>query len=298
MIFRRLGERLTERISDLLHGRARITPEALEEIEEAMIAADFGVPLTKRLIKELRERVAAFEGDVEWLKRRLSDLVLEVLRRAEVQRLPSETPPGEPRVLFLVGVNGSGKTTTAAKLAWRNIQEGKRVLLAAADTFRAAAIDQLVIWGERVGAQVICHAPGGDPAAVVFDAASAARARKADLLIVDTAGRLHTRRNLMEELAKVRRAAGKVIPQAPHESLLVIDGSSGSNATAQAKEFLHAAGVDGIVVTKLDGTAKGGTVVAIADLLALPVRFVGVGEGIGDLLPFDAEVFARGLFGL
>jgi fused signal recognition particle receptor len=242
----------------------------------------------------LREKVDRKQiGDVEELKRVLKEELRGILTAAEK---PVNSVDGEPEVILVVGVNGTGKTTTIGKLAHNLRAQGKSVLLCAADTFRAAAIEQLEIWGERTGTEVIKTKPGGDPSAVLFDALQAARARKVDYVIVDTAGRLHTKANLMSELDKMRRTAQRIIAGAPHETLLVMDATTGQNGLQQAKLFTASAGVTGIVLTKLDGTAKGGIVVAISREMGLPVRYVGVGEKQGDLLPFRAEDFVESLF--
>lgn len=283
-----------EKVGDALRRTGPVEPVHIDRLEEALIAADTGVELSIRLAEELRNRVrkGTLEDAAE-LRPAVREQLLELLRAAEAASLPRGGGP--PRVTLLVGVNGTGKTTTAAKLAKRLKESGRTVLLAAADTFRAAAVEQLKVWGERVGAPVVHQAEGADPAAVVFDALAAARARGIDEVLVDTAGRLHTHANLMKELEKVRKVAGREVPGAPHEVLLVLDATTGSNGIEQAERFGATAGVDGVVLTKLDGTAKGGVVLAIADRLKLPVRWVGVGEGIDDLLPFDAEGFVAAL---
>jgi len=280
------------RIASLL-GATEVTPQVWEELEELLIQADVGVETTLALMERLRRRArdeAILRAD------RLRDALNEELRAL----LP--TPPplnlgGRPLdVILIVGVNGSGKTTSIAKLGYRYRQEGRKVLLAAADTFRAAAIDQLRIWGERAGCPVISGPEGGDPGAVVYDALQAARSRGMDMVIVDTAGRLHTRYNLMEELKKVRRVAARAVEGAPHETLLVLDATTGQNALSQARHFLEAVEVTGVILAKLDSTARGGMVFAIARELGLPVRFVGVGEGLDDLAPFDPDAFIQGLW--
>lgn len=280
------------RIAQLL-GATEITPALWEELEAALIQADVGVRVAQELLDRLRERVRR-EGVT-----RAEDL--RALLKAELRALLKDPPPlnlgRDPlEVVLVVGVNGSGKTTTVAKLAHRFRQQGRRVLLAAADTFRAAAGEQLEIWAERAGVPCIGGQPGADPGAVLFDALQAARARGYDLVLADTAGRLHTKYNLMQELQKVRRVAAKAVPGAPHEVWLVLDATTGQNALPQAREFHQAVGVTGLILTKLDGTAKGGAVFAIARELGLPVRFVGVGEGLEDLLPFDADAFVEELF--
>jgi len=281
------------RIASLL-GATEVTPQVWEELEELLIQADVGVETTLALMERLRRRArdeAILRAD------RLRDALNEELRAL----LP--TPPplnlgGRPLdVILIVGVNGSGKTTSIAKLGYRYRQEGRKVLLAAADTFRAAAMDQLRIWGERAGCPVISGPEGGDPGAVVYDALQAARSRGMDMVIVDTAGRLHTRYNLMEELKKVRRVAARAVEGAPHETLLVLDATTGQNALSQARHFLEAVEVTGVILAKLDSTARGGMVFAIARELGLPVRFVGVGEGLDDLASFDPDAFIQGLWG-
>ena len=260
--------------------------EILAQLEESLILADIGVTTSAKIVDKLR---AVFAGrDPERLKQLLRDNIYEILK--EVER-PLE-PAGKPFVMMVLGVNGVGKTTTIGKLASRYSSEGKSVILAAGDTFRAAAIEQLELWGERSG---IRQAQNGDPGAVVFDALKAATARKADVLIIDTAGRLHTKTNLMEELKKIRRIVSREMNGAPHESLLVLDASLGQNALNQARLFKDAVDVTGIALTKLDGTAKGGIIVAIAKELKIPIRYVGVGEGIDDLKPFDAREFCDAL---
>ncbi len=280
-------------ISGLLAG-GEITEQTWEDLEALLVQADVGVTTTMALVDRLREQVARGKAR--------NAQALEDLIKAELLTLLGNPAPmtlGDPRLLtvvLVVGVNGSGKTTTIAKLAKYYQDRDRKVMLAAADTFRAAAIDQLKIWGERVDVPVIAHQPGADPGAVVYDAIRASQSRKADLLIVDTAGRLHTKYNLMEELRKVRGVANKRVHQAPHETLLVLDATTGQNALSQARHFKEAVEVTGVVVAKLDGTAKGGVVFAIAQELALPVRFIGTGETADDLAEFDAEAFVEGLF--
>ena len=280
-------------ISGLL-GAGEITEDTWEELEALLVQADVGVNTTITLVDHLRDQVA--KGKAR------NTQALEELLKAELLALLGDSPPmtiDEPRLLTLllvVGVNGSGKTTTIAKLAKYYRDRGRKVTLAAADTFRAAAIDQLKIWGERAGVPVIAHQPGADPGAVVYDSIRASQSRNADLLIVDTAGRLHTKYNLMEELRKVRGVANKRVHQAPHETLLVLDATTGQNALSQARHFKDAVEVTGVIVAKLDGTAKGGVVFAVAHDLGLPVRFIGTGETLDDLAEFDAEAFVEGLF--
>jgi len=275
-----------------LFDRKKLGDEVWEELEELLIAADVGVATTAKLIERVRERAAAEKLDGAQVAAALKD---------EMTRLLTTTPPEKtvnpapPRVVLLVGVNGSGKTTSIAKLAYRYKQEGKKVLLAAADTFRAAAIDQLKIQGERIGVDVVAHQPGADPGAVVYDALQAAQSRGADVLIIDTAGRLHTKYNLMEELKKVRRVAAKLDATAPHEVILVLDATTGQNGLTQARHFTEAVGVTGILLAKLDGTAKGGIVLAIGDELGIPIELVGIGEGLEDMVTFDAGAFVAAL---
>ncbi|MFB3776409.1 MAG: signal recognition particle-docking protein FtsY [Bryobacteraceae bacterium] len=280
---------LVSRLEDVLAGGKQIDAELLEELEATLIGADLGVRTTAEILELAREKADRKAiGDARELKKLIQDHLLEVLKGAEKPIAPVSEPPA---VVLVVGVNGSGKTTTIGKLAHRYKSEGASVLLAAADTFRAAAIEQLEIWGKRTGTEVIRQKPGADPSAVVFDAVQAARARKVDCVIVDTAGRLHTKSNLMAELEKMRRTAARLVPSAPHEVLLVMDATTGQNGLEQARRFTETSGVTGIVLTKLDGTAKGGIVVAISRELGLPIRFVGVGEQADDLLPFDAQNF-------
>jgi fused signal recognition particle receptor len=274
-----------------LFDRKKIDEEVWEELEELLISADVGVGTTEKIIGTLRERAAEEKLD--------GSQVGEALRQqmAAILTIPPRARPNaaSPRVYLVVGVNGSGKTTSIAKLAYRFKKEGKSVLLAAADTFRAAAIDQLKKQGERVGVDVIAHQPGADPGAVAYDAVQAAMSRRVDALIIDTAGRLHTKFNLMEELKKVHRVAARLDASAPHEVILVLDATTGQNGLTQARYFTEAVGVTGIFLAKLDGTAKGGVVLAICDELGVPIEMIGTGEGLEDLLPFDAAAFVEGL---
>ncbi len=291
----RTRENLSERIDEVVSLNAEIDRNTLDDLEATLIGADLGTKTTEQLLTALREKADRKQiADVAELKRLLKEEVRNVLLRANVQ--PVETVDGEPEVIMVVGVNGTGKTTTIGKLANVFRADGKSVVLCAADTFRAAAIEQLEVWGDRTGTEVIKTKPGGDPAAVLFDALQAAKARNLDYVIVDTAGRLHTKSSLMTELEKMRRTAQRIITGAPHETLLVVDATTGQNGLQQAKLFTESSGVTGIVLTKLDGTAKGGIVVAISNELGLPVRYVGVGEKAGDLLRFDAEAFVDSLF--
>jgi len=284
-----------ERVGDALKRTGPVEPAHLDRLEEALISADAGVGLSVRLVDDLRNRVR--KGQIttaEELRPAIRELLLEVLDQANAAAKPSITP-GRPKVTLVVGVNGTGKTTTVAKLAKRRQEAGGSVILAAADTFRAAAVEQLEVWAQRVAAPVVHQQEGADPAAVVFDAIATATSRGLDEVLVDTAGRLHTRTNLMKELEKVRNIAAREVPGAPHEVLLVLDATTGSNGIEQAQRFGATAGVTGVVLTKLDGTAKGGVILAIADSLQLPVRWIGVGEGVDDLLPFDAGDFVDSL---
>jgi fused signal recognition particle receptor len=285
---------LATRVEDLLTGERQIDPEVLARLENALLAADLGVRTTREVLDRVREKVDRQAlANAAQLKAELKSQLIEILRTGTAA---DGQPTEPPQVIFIVGVNGTGKTTTIGKLAHRLKHEGRSVVLAAADTFRAAAIEQLEVWARRADVELIKQKPGADPAAVVWDALSAARARGADAVIVDTAGRLHTKSNLMAELEKMKRTAGKLVPGAPHEVLLVMDATTGQNGLAQAREFTGSVGVTGIVLTKLDGTAKGGIVVAIARELGLPIRFVGTGEQRDDLVPFDAETFVNSLF--
>jgi fused signal recognition particle receptor len=294
----RTAQQIAESFDDLVRGsdapeqRSRtIDPDTLESLEEVLLMADVGVAASRKIV----DAVAARQRRGESLRQLVRDEILEVLRSAD--RGPNPAPqPGTPRVVLIVGVNGTGKTTTIGKLANQLKREGRAPLICAADTFRAAAVDQLQIWADRAGVDMVRAREGSDPAAVVFDAMTAGKSRGRDVILVDTAGRLHTRANLMQELEKIRRVASREIAGAPHETLLVLDATVGQNGLAQAREFMGVAGVTGIVLTKLDGTAKGGMAVAIANDLGLPIRYIGVGEGIDDLLPFNAEEYADALF--
>ena len=285
---------LVSALEDAIQGKRVIDPALLDELESTLIGADIGIRTTEEILDRIRERVERHQlNDASELRGLIREHLLEILQASE--RAPARVAE-PPAVVLAVGVNGSGKTTTIGKLAQRFRNENRTVLLCAADTFRAAAIEQLEIWGQRTGNEVIRQKPGSDPSAVLFDAVHAARARKVDYVIVDTAGRLQTKENLMAELHKMSRTAAKVIPGAPHEVLLVLDATTGQNGLEQARKFTESSGVTGIVLTKLDGTAKGGIVVAIARELNLPIRYVGVGEKVDDLLPFDAEKFIESLF--
>jgi fused signal recognition particle receptor len=291
----RTRENLAERIEDAVSFNKEIDRNTLDDLEATLIGADLGTTTTHEVLEKLREKADRKQiKDVDELKRLLKEELLAILTAANSQ--PVQKVDGTPEVILVVGVNGTGKTTTIGKLAQVFRSQGKNVLMCAADTFRAAAIEQLEIWAQRTGTEVIKTKAGGDPAAVLFDALQAANARKTDYVVVDTAGRLHTKTNLMAELEKMRRTAQRIVPGAPHETLLVMDATTGQNGLQQARLFTEAAGVTGIVLTKLDGTAKGGVVVAISRELGVPVRYVGVGEKAGDLLPFDPKEFVDSLF--
>ena len=288
-------ENLTNKIEKIIIGYADIDDDLLDELEETLIMADVGVQTTDKLMTAVRKGNKKKEINTpEDLKPFLQKQIVEILTAGEDTTRIAEQGP---TVLLVIGVNGAGKTTTIGKLAAYYKGQGKSVLLAAADTFRAAAIDQLEVWGQRTGVPVIKHEEGSDPAAVAFDAVKAAVARKVDMLIIDTAGRLQTKSNLMQELEKINRVIGREIPGAPHETLLVLDATTGQNAISQAELFTKAAPITGVVLTKLDGTAKGGVVIGIKSQLSMPVKWIGVGEGVEDLRPFNAEDFAKALFG-
>jgi len=291
----RTRENLSERIEEVVSFGKEIDRNTLDDLEATLLGADLGTTTTHEVLEKLREKADRKQiGNVDELKRLLKEEILAILNTADSQ--PVARVDGTPEVILVVGVNGTGKTTTIGKLAQVLRSEGKTVLLCAADTFRAAAIEQLEVWGQRTGTEVIRTKAGGDPSAVLYDALQAASARHTDYVIVDTAGRLHTKTNLMAELEKMRRTAQRIIPGAPHETLLVMDATTGQNGLQQARMFTESAGVTGIVLTKLDGTAKGGVVVAISRELGVPVRYVGVGEKAADLLPFDPRDFVDSLF--
>ena len=291
----RTRENLSERIEEVVAFTKEIDRSTLDDLEATLIGADLGATTTHEVLQKLREKADRKQiKNVDELKRLLKEELLAILEQGN--STPVQKVDGAPEVLLLVGVNGTGKTTTIGKLAQVFRSQGKNVLLCAADTFRAAAIDQLEVWGQRTGTEVIKTKAGGDPSAVLYDALQSATARNSDYVIVDTAGRLHTKTNLMSELEKMRRTAQRIVPGAPHETLLVMDATTGQNGLQQARLFTQSAGVTGIVLTKLDGTAKGGVVVAITRELGVPVRYVGVGEKAGDLLPFDPREFVDSLF--
>jgi fused signal recognition particle receptor len=275
-----------------LFDRVSIGKEVWEELEEVMISADVGVSTTEKLIEAVKQRAKEEKVDGSKVRDILREEMVKILT---VPPRPIILTPGEPEVILVVGVNGSGKTTSIAKLSYKLKKDGKNVLLAAADTFRAAAIDQLKKQGERVGVDVIAHQPGADPGAVAYDAFQAAKSRHVDILIIDTAGRLHTKFNLMEELKKVKRVVTKLDPAAPHEVILVLDATTGQNGLTQAQHFTEAVGVTGIYIAKLDGTAKGGIVLAICDEMKVPIKMIGVGEGLEDMVEFNAKEFAEAL---
>ena len=291
----RTRDSLGERIESVIALTREVDESALEDLEMSLIASDLGVTTTAEIIDALRERAKRQQiRDGAELKDLLKEQIKAIL---DEQQRPPHVVAAPPEVIMMVGVNGTGKTTTTGKLAAYFRAQGKSVLMCAADTFRAAAIEQLEVWGQRSGVEIIKTRQGGDPSAALFDALHAAKARSNDVLIVDTAGRLHTKNSLMAELDKMRRTTQRIIPDAPHEVLLVMDATTGQNGLQQARLFTESAGVTGIVLTKLDGTAKGGIAVAIARELNLPVRFVGVGEKIEDLLPFDSAAFVDSLLG-
>lgn len=284
---------LVGRIDTLFRGR-QVDEDLLEELEEILITADLGMKTTQDLMQALHKSRARGEAKTPEDLRKV--LMEEIRLRLTLEVPPLDLRQAKPMVLMVVGVNGVGKTTTIGKLAHQFSSQGLKVLLGAGDTFRAAAADQLEVWGGRAGVEVVRHAEGADPAAVAYDAAKAAVARKADVLILDTAGRLHTKVNLMEEMKKIRRVLAREIPGAPHETLLVLDATTGQNALVQARMFKETVEISGLALTKLDGTARGGIVVAIASELGVPVRYVGIGEGMEDLRPFEPELFVRALF--
>jgi fused signal recognition particle receptor len=291
--WRRMSGRMGSGIRGAFRIRRSLDDEFYDDVLEALITADCGVATSERLVEQLRERVRAQHirdgaAALDALKAEILELLRQRDRKLRIQDIPS--------VVLMVGVNGSGKTTTTGKLAYRLRQEGRIPLVAAADTYRAAAIDQMRIWGDRAGVDVVAHQPGGDPGAVVYDAIQAARARRVDCVLVDTAGRLHTKTNLMAELQKVRRVAERLIPEAPQETLLVLDATTGMNALSQGRAFHDAVALTGLVLTKLDCSARGGTVIALEEELGVPVKLVGLGEGIDDLNVFDDEAYVDALF--
>ena len=291
---------INTRLDTIFEGRKQIDEQLLDELEELLISTDIGVKTTMQVIEAVRQGISRNEiGDITALKTAMKNELLDILQHSKDHGVAAETEVDDnikPYVLMVVGVNGVGKTTTIGKLSQRIKNEGNEVLICAADTFRAAASDQLEIWAERAGVPIIQQKQGTDPAAVLFDALQAAKARGADVLIVDTAGRLHNKSNLMAELEKMKRIASREVQDAPHETLLVIDAVTGQNGLEQARQFMKVADVTGIVLTKLDGTAKGGIAVAISKELGLPIRYVGIGEQVDDLMVFDPDSYVNGLF--
>jgi fused signal recognition particle receptor len=285
---------LVGKVDQLIAGKNKIDDSLLAELEEILITSDIGVKTTQELVEHVTAKVRRKELETaDLLKKSLQEEMFSILRQ---QEKPLDVSAARPFTIIVIGVNGTGKTTTIGKMARKYKALGKSVLLVAADTFRAAAIEQLEIWGQRVGCEVIKQKSGADPSAVVFDALKAAKSRGTDVLIVDTAGRLHTKINLMEELKKINRIMGRELPGAPHEMLLVLDATTGQNAIAQARMFNEAVGVTGIVLTKLDGTAKGGIIIGISDELKIPLRYIGIGEKLDDLREFNARDFVEALF--
>lgn len=285
--------KLSQRISDAVMMHPTIDEEFMEEIEEILITSDIGMETTMKIVDKLREEVKINNiSKPTACKMRLAKIIASLMDKKDAQKLCSDTP----LVILMIGINGGGKTTSIGKLANRLRKEGKTVMLAAADTFRAAAAEQLCIWGDRVGVNVVKHQEGADPSAVIFDAIQSAKAKKIDVLICDTAGRLQNKKNLMDELNKMNKVISREWPEAARENILVIDATTGKNAVSQVKEFGEVADITGIVLTKLDGTAKGGIVITIADEYDMPVKFIGVGEGIEDLKEFDPREFAEGIF--
>ena len=285
--------RMSQRISDALLGRTSIDEDFLEELEEILITSDIGMDTTERIVDMLREEVRDNNlTKPEVIKIRLEKIIASLINKNEDHALKKEYP----LVILMIGINGGGKTTSIGKIAHKLKEDGKTVMLAAADTFRAAAAEQLDIWGKRVGVNVIKHKEGADPSAVIYDAIQSAKAKNIDVLICDTAGRLQNKKNLMDELNKMNKIIGREYPEAARENLLVLDATTGKNAISQVKEFGEAADITGIILTKLDGTAKGGIVVTVTDEFDMPVKFIGVGEGIDDLKEFDPMEFAKGIF--
>lgn len=284
-------------MDELLLGKKEISPELLEEIEEILVMADMGISTVQTIIKKVQQEIdRGHLSDSEALRQCLKEEIKKIFYQAKDEAQDQDKFTQKPHIIMVVGVNGVGKTTSIAKLAWHYKNQGKKVLLIAADTFRAAAIEQLEMWGERIGVPVFAQKSGSDPSAVAFDGIEFAKSKDIDVVIVDTAGRLHTQVNLMKELQKIKRVIGKKIDGAPHEVLLVLDATTGQNGLSQAKTFCEAIKVTGIILTKLDGTAKGGIVASIAHELKIPIKFIGIGEKMEDLRPFDPEVFVDALF--
>lgn len=285
--------KMSQRIGDALAGKATIDDDFMDELEEILITSDIGMETTMKIVDMLRTEVKTNNlTKPSVIKIRLAKIISSVINKKEEQKLCQDTP----LVILMIGINGGGKTTSIGKLAYKLRQEGKTVMLAAADTFRAAAAEQLCIWGDRVGVNVVKHKEGADPSAVIYDAIQSAKAKHIDVLICDTAGRLQNKKNLMDELNKMNKVIGREYPEAARENLLVLDATTGKNAVSQVQEFGDVADITGIILTKLDGTAKGGIVVTIADEFDMPVKFIGVGEGIDDLKEFDPVEFAEGIF--
>lgn len=286
-------DNLTDKINEALNLAVTIDDDMYEELEEALIMSDIGMDTTIEIIDRLKAKIRKEKiNDVEMVKPALKEVIAEMMLEGDSEE---EEEDNEKKVMLIIGVNGVGKTTSIGKIAARKKNNGKKVLLAAADTFRAAAIDQLDIWSQRANVDIVKHQEGSDPAAVVFDAVQAAKARDVDLLICDTAGRLHNKKNLMDELAKINRIIDRELGDRKKETLLVLDGTTGQNAVIQAKQFMEACPIDGIILTKLDGTAKGGVVISIKNTLNIPVKYIGVGEGVEDLQKFNAKEFAEAL---
>lgn len=285
---------LTDKINEALNLAVSIDDDLYEELEEILIMADIGMDTTMEIIEKLKDKIRKEKiNDVELVRPALKSVIAEMMKAGSENENDTNA---EKEVILVIGVNGVGKTTSIGKLAAMNKAEGKKVLLAAADTFRAGAIDQLVVWSERAKVDIVKHGEGSDPAAVVFDAINASKSRGVDLLICDTAGRLHNKKNLMDELGKINRIIDRELSNAHKETLLVLDGTTGQNAVIQAKQFMEVCPIDGIILTKLDGTAKGGAVISIKNTLNIPVKYIGVGEGIDDLQAFDPESFVEALF--
>ncbi|WP_426349312.1 signal recognition particle-docking protein FtsY [Alloiococcus sp. CFN-8] len=283
---------LTDKVNELFKLAITIDEDLYEELEEILITSDIGMETTENIIEKLKDKIRQEKiSDPEALMPCLKEVIREMMDENALEEEDSF-----PKVSLIIGVNGVGKTTSIGKIAFRYKNEGKKVILAAGDTFRAAAIDQLEIWGDRAGVQLVKHQEGSDPAAVVYDAIQAAKARKADILICDTAGRLHNKKNLMNELSKINKIIDREFSEAKKETLLVLDGTTGQNAIIQAKQFMDVCPIDGIILTKLDGTAKGGVVISIKSTLNIPVKYIGVGEGVDDLQKFDSKAFADALF--
>ena len=285
--------KLSERIGDVIMARPFIDEDFMDELEEILITSDIGMGTTVKIIQNLKESIKKeYISKPEDVKKALTEIIVKIMDKGDRLKLSHETP----LIILMIGINGGGKTTSIGKLAYKYHKDGKTVLLAAADTFRAAASEQLEIWGERASANVIRHQEGADPSAVIFDAIQSARAKKIDILICDTAGRLQTAKNLMSELEKMNKVISREYPEAKRETLLVLDATTGKNAISQAKEFGEIADITGIVLTKLDGTAKGGIAITIADEFDMPVKFIGVGEGMDDLKEFNPKEFVGGIF--